>query len=210
METPTKTLIYQEIPNSRKLLEIAYSKMLGQKKDYFLHYKYELIKQYYGTKCLDIGAGNGSYSKFLRGKEHQVTSIDVVDKSDEERNHNIRLFNGQDIPYRDNAFDTSLLMFVLHHTNMQQELMSDCIRVTRNYIIIAEDVIQNKFDALLGSIHLNTSPWDKGNDSFRSHNQWRDFFLKNNLELVETVTISRWAYPVYPVARKIYVLKVHK
>lgn len=210
METSTKTFTYQEISGSRKLLEIAHSKILGQKKDYFLRYKYEMIQHYYGSKCLDIGAGNGSFSQFLSNQGHQVKAIDVVDKSGEGLAHDVRLFDGEHIPYADNSFDTSVLMFVLHHTNKQQSLISDSIRVTKNHIIIAEDVIQNRFDALLGAIHLNTSPWDKGHDSFRSHSQWKDFFLRNNLELSETVTISRWAYPVYPVARKIYVLKVHK
>ncbi|MEO9964575.1 MAG: class I SAM-dependent methyltransferase [Reichenbachiella sp.] len=210
MKTSTETLNYPEISSSQKLLDIAYSKILGQKKDYFLPYKYEMIKQYYGQKCLDIGAGNGSYSEYLRSRQHDVTSLDVVDKSNHDLARDIQLFNGKDIPFLDKTFDTSLLMFVLHHTNVQNQLIQDCIRVTRKYIIIAEDIIRNQFDLVLGAIHLHSSPWDRGNDSFKTHAQWKDFFDKHKLELVETVNISRWTYPIYPVTRKIYVLKVNK
>lgn len=206
----TTTLNYPPISPGQKLIGIARAKISGKKKDYFLHYKYDMIKSYYGSNCLDIGAGNGTYSQYLRGHGHQVTSLDVVDKSYHDLAHGIHLFNGSDIPFAENEFDSSLLMFVLHHTNVQDELIRDAIRVTKNYLIIAEDIICNRFDSLLGAIHLNTSPWDKGNESFKSHRQWLSFFDHHKLEVVETVTISRWAYPVYPVSRKIYVLKVHK
>lgn len=190
------------------LFRIILQKLKGQKKDYFLDYKYFRIKRFYGEKCLDVGAGMGSFSNYLRNKNHNVSSIDVVDLSSKNDENNIKLFDGKAIPYEAKNFDTSMLMFVLHHTNHQDQLIKDCIRVTKDFLIIGEDIIQNKFDAVFGNIHLNSSPWAKGNDSFKTHAKWLEFFAKHNLELVNTITIPRFVYPVYPVSRNIYVLKI--
>lgn len=206
----TKRLIEPQTSVIKILSQIAHAKIVGEKRDYFIHHKYEMIKEYYGKSCLDIGAGNGSFSNYLENNNHQVSSIDVVDKTNDEINRQVQLFDGKNIPFRDDSFDTSIMMFVLHHTDMQEELMRDAIRVSRKYILIAEDIIENKFDSLIGAIHLNTSPWDKGNDSFKTHQQWISFFKAHDLEVIKTVPISRWVYPVYPVSRMIYVLKSHK
>ena len=208
MKTTIKTLNQPELSAGNILAEITFSKIFGEKKDYFIDYKYEKIKHYYGRHCLDIGAGNGDFSRFLKSNNHHVTSLDVVNKAKESYANHITLFNGKDIPFDKKSFDTSILMFVLHHTNWQKQLIQDCIRVTKKYIIIAEDIIHNTFDSWMGAIHLNSSPWAKGNDSFKSHRGWLDFFSENNLEILECVEIPRWTYPVYPVARYVYVLKV--
>ncbi len=191
-----------------RFIKIVVSKLIGKKIDYFLLYKYCRVKRFYGKKCLDIGAGTGRFSEFLRGKSHNVSSIDVVDLSHQKGKTKISIFDGKKIPFRNKIFDTSLLMFVLHHTNDQDELIKDCIRVTKNFLIIGEDIIQNQVDTIFGNIHLNSSPWSKGTDSFKTHPNWIKFFAKHNLELINTVTIPRFIYPVYPVSRKIYVLKV--
>lgn len=198
---------YVNLPFGEKVVDILTSSLSGHKRDYFLYHKYELIQQYYGSACLDVGSGNGDFSKFLRNRNHQVTSIDVVDQS---RHNPTYLFNGKDVPFDDDSFDTSLLMFVLHHTDFQQELLKDLIRVTKDHIIIAEDIICNGFDRMLGAIHLNSSPWVKGNDSFKTHDGWLAVFKDLELEVVNTVNITRWTYPVYPVVRNIYILKVNK
>ncbi|CAB9519223.1 methyltransferase, type 11 [Seminavis robusta] len=188
-------------------LDILLDKAIGRKRDYFLDSKYYRIKDYYGFQCLDVGSGNGDYSKFLKEQGRDVSSVDVLDLS---HTGTVTLFDGTNIPFGDNQFDTSLLMFVLHHSTDQKGLLKDVMRVTRDYIIVAEDLIVNPFDAMLGQIHLHSSPWAQGEheDAFKTHSQWQTFFAELKLQVVDTVTISRWTYPVYPVVRNIYVLKV--
>jgi len=189
-----------------KILQILINKIRNQKIDFLLCYKYFKIQRSYGKKCLDIGSGSGRFAKFLWSKGHNVNAIDVVNKS-EHPEIDLTIFDGKSIPFKDKEFETSILMFVLHHTDYTKELLKECIRVTSKRIIIGEDIMVNTLDRILGNIHLGTSPWSKSRNGFKTDKGWQRLFVKNNLKLVKTVTISRCAYPVYPVQRKIYVLE---
>lgn len=184
---------------------MIFEKIIGGNKDYFLPHKYDHLKQYYGRECLDIGAGTGKFSLHLKEAGHSVTLIDIVDKSVD--GIDIEQFDGKTIDKPDNSVCTSIFMFVLHHTNTQVELLKEASRVTRDHIIIAEDIVESTWDKMLGNIHLNTSPWAKGNDSFRSKKGWLKLFKELNLEVVEVHDIPVHVYPVYPVNRSIFVLK---
>ena len=71
-----------------------------------------------------------------------------------------------------------------------------------------EDVIQNDLDKVLGNIHLGTSPWSKSKNGFRTREGWLSFFKRHKLQLVNSISIPRATYPIYPVFREIFVLKV--
>ncbi|MEQ9402705.1 MAG: class I SAM-dependent methyltransferase [Cyclobacteriaceae bacterium] len=190
-----------------KIFRILLSKIRNQKTDFFLRYKYFEICKNYGRKCLDIGAGSGRFAKFLLKRGHGIKAIDVVDKS-EHPELNLKVFNGKSIPFMDKEFDTSILMFVLHHTDHAAELLKECVRVTSNKIIIGEDIISCGVDRMLGNIHLGTSPWSKSSNGFKTDRAWIQLFSSYNLRLIDSVEIPRGIYPVYPVIRKIYVLEV--
>ena len=180
---------------------------MGVKKDYFINAKHTFIKDHYGQNILDVGAGNCDFGLFLKHQGHQVKAIDVVNKC-KHQDFDFRIFDGKNIPFHENEFDTSISFFVLHHTNNQEQLLKEMMRVTSKHIIIGEDIICNQLDRLLGKIHLNTAPWAKGDNSFRTNDGWLALFSKLHLSVVATEVIKRWEYPVYPVQRIIYVLAV--
>ena len=188
------------------LINVCIHKLFRKTTDFFLNYKYLLLRKYYRKKCLDVGAGTGRFSKYLLDMGHKVKSLDIVDKS-EFPELNLTLFNGKKIPFDDQAFDTSTLMFVLHHTNYQDELIKECKRVTSKYIIIGEDVMKCGVDRVLGNIHLGTSPWSKSKNGFKTKAEWLSFFKNHGLRLVKSVAIPRSIYPIYPVYREIFVLQ---
>lgn len=190
------------------LLVVLSHKIAGPKTDFFLSYKYHDLKKYYGENCLDVGAGTSRFSKFVSENGHKIQPIDIVDKCEFDE-LNLQLFDGENISFDDNAFDTTLLMFVLHHTDVQDALIEECKRVTKGYILIAEDVIRNRFDKIMGNIHLGTSPWSKSENGFRTDAEWIRFFQLKKLAVIDSLVISRSVYPVYPVSRKIYVLKAN-
>ncbi|MEP1094374.1 MAG: class I SAM-dependent methyltransferase [Cyclobacteriaceae bacterium] len=192
-----------------KIILILLNKIRKQKTDFFLSYKYSKIRENYGTKCLDIGSGTGRFAKFLLSRGHEVKAIDVVDKS-EHPDLGMKIYDGKSIPFGNKQFDTSVLMFVLHHTDHVRELLKECIRVTQKTIVIGEDIMMNRIDRVLGNIHLGTSPWSKSTKGFRTDRSWQKLFSFYNLKVVRTVMIPRCTYPVYPVIRKIYVLEVDR
>ncbi|MFK7951627.1 MAG: class I SAM-dependent methyltransferase [Ekhidna sp.] len=189
------------------LIIVCLHKFFGKTTDFFLNYKYLFLRKYYQKRCLDIGSGTGRFAKYLLDMGHKVNMLDVIDKS-EFSELGLTLFDGKNIPFDDQSFETSTVMFVLHHTDDQDELIEECKRVTSKYIIIGEDVIQHNFDKVLGNIHLGTSPWSKSKNGFRTREGWLGFFERHKLQLVKSVSIPRSIYPIYPVFREIFVLKV--
>jgi len=101
-------------------------------------------------------------------------------------------------------------MFALHHAADQDALLNEVIRVTRKTIIIAEDVIETPFDRILANIHLETSVWSKGEDSFHSNKEWQVIFKQKNLHLEAVLPIPRYKEPLYPVARCVYALSIDR
>lgn len=187
------------------LFVVFYRKVFRKKFDHFRFYKYDLIQEYYGDNCLDVGAGYGHFSQFIQRQNLNVKAIDVTNKF--QYNLDFKLFDGKRIPFEDDEVDTSIIMFVLHHTDDQIELLKEARRVTKGYIIIGEDVMHSWVDRVFGNIHLNTSPWAQSNNLFHSTQGWMKIFRDLDLELVKTVNIPRSAYPIYPVNRSIFVLK---
>jgi ubiquinone/menaquinone biosynthesis C-methylase UbiE len=88
-------------------------------------------------KVLDIGAGSCHISKTLQDKLGlEVTAIDKAD-------HNImdfplKIYDGKKLPYKADEFDTSLLIFVLHHAADVEGLLAEAGRVSRKVIVVED------------------------------------------------------------------------
>ena len=91
---------------------------------------------------LDIGSGNGGLVWLLRQGGYSVTASDVANKSRIPSVQPILLGAGA-LPFPSESFDTVLLITVLHHTRDPETLLREALRVTRNKLIILEDVYNN-------------------------------------------------------------------
>lgn len=92
-----------------------------------------------GEKILDIGAGGGWISEEIqRRKKAEITLLDVKDFN--QTDLKIVLYDGENIPFPDNSFDISLLIFALHHCLNFAKVLEEAKRVSKKKIIIIEDV----------------------------------------------------------------------
>jgi SAM-dependent methyltransferase len=96
--------------------------------DYFTRVKSDYIRDIVATgfecpnklRALDVGCGVGNYHSLLRGNFAELVGVDVspecVDAASK-RNDGGRYdtYDGEHLPYEDNAFDVAFTICVLHH-----------------------------------------------------------------------------------------------
>lgn len=97
------------------------------------------------TSLLDIGCGDGAVASLLmETKPHiQVTGIDILAR--DQAMIPVRLFDGRSIPFESGAFDFSMLVDVLHHSEDPLLLLKEAVRVSRNGVIIKDHLLQGIF-----------------------------------------------------------------
>src|SRR5689334_890680 len=88
-------------------------------------------------QVLDIGCGTGHNAERLKRVRHvQVSGLDVVDMS--MTGPKPLLYDGQHIPYADETFDVSILIYILHYLDDPASFLREVKRVTRKRIIVVQ------------------------------------------------------------------------
>jgi ubiquinone/menaquinone biosynthesis C-methylase UbiE len=95
-----------------------------------------------GTRILDIGAGHGGLCRALRQEGFEVVPVDVKDLS---LFPDVRpvIYDGKTLPFPGAAFDTSLLITMLHHTPDPEAMLREAMRVTKGRLVVMEDIYRN-------------------------------------------------------------------
>ena len=103
-----------------------------------------------GESVLDVGSGSGFIAKalhdhFLRSNERKnVRCVDV--KNYHKVDLPFQIYDGFSLPFEDNSFDTVIFVYVLHHTDNQQQLLTEAKRVARNRVLVVEDLFVGYFN----------------------------------------------------------------
>ncbi len=99
-------------------------------------------------KGLDVGCGSGEVGLQLMESRPRVslTGVDVLVRS--QTAIPVKQFDGKTLPFGDNSFDFVLLVDVLHHTRYPAELLAECDRVSRQFILIKDHNCNSNWDRL--------------------------------------------------------------
>lgn len=100
-----------------------------------------------GQQHVDVGCGNGLIVQHLRQKDYPCVAVDVADLSIVPEVAVI-VYDGLHLPFEDKAFDTALLLTVLHHTPDPIPVLEETARIAKRLVIV-EDVYSNKFQQYL-------------------------------------------------------------
>jgi ubiquinone/menaquinone biosynthesis C-methylase UbiE len=154
-----------------------------------------------GQTLLDLGAGTGYISRWLRDRTGvQPTLTDVVAYHNRDRSLPfLELVEPFRVPVPDASFDAVLMLFVLHHIDRhddQERLLDEAIRITRSRIILLEDTPNTSLDLafnkgwdwILNLRHRVPTPF-----TFRRTDEWVGVFKEHDLSIVHLETYRpRW------------------
>lgn len=157
-----------------------------------------------GEKIIDIGTGNGGLCNSLMKLGHDVTPVDVKDRSFF-KNVKPNVYDGVKLPYAEDEFDVALLITVLHHTPDPRAILKEALRVAPR-VVIMEDIYRNPVqkhltfftDSLVNlefADHPHTNKDDDG---------WRQLFDELGLRLVSREdfrTLLFYRQVIYAVGR---------
>lgn len=153
-------------------------------------------------KIIDLGAGPCFYTKLLKDKDYSIQAVDIKNRSFYSEIEVI-VYDGENLPFKDNEFNVCLLRSVLHHTPNPQVVLKEAARVSKK-LVIYENVVTNIFqryytyliDCTMNKelIEPHTNKTDK---------EWRLLFNKLDLDLVNVIDEKAWLF----LQNKIYFLK---
>lgn len=109
--------------------------------------KWQWVRPHVGTpvRVLDLGAGDGFVGEAAaRDLDGEVILADVVDFN--QTDLPLVLYDGHRLPFDDGAFDTTLLLFVLHHAADPDAVLREARRVTRGRVVVLESIAETPWD----------------------------------------------------------------
>ena len=140
-----------------------------------------------GSKFLDLGCGSAIVANAFKNSFNlDLTGADIVDK----RVFQIpfKLYDGKNLPFEDNSFDSVLISYVLHHCQDPVIVLKEAKRVAQGNILIYEDLPENIFSSLLCKLHGKSFAWlfqeKKESCNFKKDKEWKRVFDELGLKVV--------------------------
>ncbi len=139
------------------------------------------------SKILDLGCGSGFVSSTIKNYfKAEIFGVDIEDLR-AVKEFPFQIFDGRTLPFKENSFDVVFISYVLHHTKNQKELVAEAKRVTKDKIIIYEDLPEGIAGKLGNFLHQITSKFifpsqDKLN--FKTGQSWEELFGELKLKII--------------------------
>jgi len=129
-----------------------------------------------GKKILDVGMGSGSFSYFMHKKGLEVNSVDVAKLSIYE-DLELVIYDGENLPFKTNEFDTAVIIHVLHHCSDGLRVLEEAKRCAKRVIFI-EDTYRNIFEWFVIATFDSVTNFEFWWHKYRPVAEWRKI-LKN-------------------------------
>lgn len=104
---------------------------------------FERIRPHLLGANLNVGSGHGFFSRAARQAGIPMTSLEVSARDVAVDADEVVIYDGEHMPFADGAFDTSIAMYVLHHTADPATVLREMKRVTRRRIILVEELYRH-------------------------------------------------------------------
>jgi SAM-dependent methyltransferase len=148
------------------------------------------------ARVLDVGCGDGKIDRLIMDKK-QVTieGLDVLVRG--QTCIPVTPFDGREIPFDDNSYDTVMAIDVLHHTDEPEALLCGMKRVAKKNILIKDHLLSGllayntlKLMDYVGNKHYGVRlPYN-----YMTEAEWNALFTKLGLTVLSRETRLR-LYP---------------
>ena len=161
---------------------------------------------------LDVGCGDMVITRFINelAPRKKIMGVDVVDYR--QANVPFLLYDGDNLPFEDDSFDTVYAIFVLHHCADEVSVLKEMLRVSKVNVIIIEDVVDSVFGKYV--TYLNDwianrleSPDIPIPFHFHSDVQWKDLFDLLRSRVVYEKRVHQLPFPFNFTRQKLYVIE---
>ena len=144
-----------------------------------------------GPRLLDLGAGEGWVAEALQRRAPiWVCAADVGPFGLAAGPYVV--YDGTRLPFGNRSFDTTLLSFVLHHTETPEIVLDEAVRVTRGRLLVVESVYRDCLERFwLDLLDGRVNRYRHGGRmsvpfAFRRPEEWRALFESRGLRVVAT------------------------
>ncbi len=141
---------------------------------------------------MSVGCGEGRMERILQDKMGiRVKGMEVIRYK--KAHIPVKLYNGKRIPAKNKSFDNTIFVYMLHHSNNIEELLSEAVRVTKNNIFILDHVYEDSVSKSLLKVYdyvVNFSYKMPIPFNFLRSREWNRLFRKLNLRVEEAFVIS--------------------
>ena len=141
-----------------------------------------------GSEVLDVGCGDGLIASLVQAArpDLQIRGVDIAARPD--THIPVTEFDGLSLPFGDDAFDTVMIVDVLHHADQPTTLLGEVARVAREAVVLKDvtplgplsDATLRFMDWVGNARHGVPLPY-----RFFSQAEWRDAFASTGLRVVE-------------------------
>lgn len=150
-----------------------------------------------GQRLLDLGAGEGYVGAVLRERMGLWTC--AVDIGPFKRVAGAYvMYDGTRLPFDDATFDTTLILFALHHCMRPEAVFDEAVRVTRDRLIVVESVYRNGGERFwLEALDGRLNGYRHGGKmnrpvSCRRPQEWRQLFDSRRLRVIDVRWLGAW------------------
>jgi ubiquinone/menaquinone biosynthesis C-methylase UbiE len=135
------------------------------------------------SRILKIGNGLGHLSERIRPFAKELVILDIQTYPKTINKESVQIYDGHSIPYPDKSFDTSVVIFTLHHIPHSTDYFQEILRVTENRIILLEETYTNVFS----KIHLYYRDWTVNKKAQQPCKlYWNSYFSRKRLNRLVT------------------------
>lgn len=163
-------------------------------------YLFNYFRTYLKQKILDFGHGDGFFAKFLVTESQQKIAVGLDIENSRIREsmasgacEKILIYDGQNIPIKNNYFQSVISNCVLEHLNDLAGSLEEINRVLKPDGYFCTSVMTNNWEKYLfgkkifGNLYLRYLARQQQHVNLLTTKQWRDYFKKSNFKVEQEI-----------------------